>query len=184
MRNSFFSKMEINNLGVKNIGNNCLISRFANFYNPELIEIGNNVRIDDFCILSGKIKIGSYVHVSAYSAFYGSKGIEIDSFSGLSPRTTIFSAIDDFSGDSLINPMVPDQFRRVTGGLVRIEKYVQLGANTIVMPNLKIAEGAVTGAFTLVNRTLKKWKIYIGVPAKVLKDRKTYLIQYAEKIQK
>lgn len=33
--------------------------------------IGSNVRIDDFCILSGRLEFGSYVHIAAYSALYG-----------------------------------------------------------------------------------------------------------------
>ncbi len=63
--NSFYSRKELLSLGFKKIGKDVLISRKASFYNIEKIEIGNNVRVDDFSILSGKIKIGSYVNISA-----------------------------------------------------------------------------------------------------------------------
>ena len=90
--NSFYNNDELNNIGFKSIGKNVLISKFARFYFPDKITIANNVRIDDFCILSGEIKLGNYIHISAYSALYGSLGIEMESFTGLSPRCTIFSA--------------------------------------------------------------------------------------------
>ena len=53
--NSFYTENELKQIGFKRIGENVLISRKASIYQPELIEIGNNVRIDDFCILSGNI---------------------------------------------------------------------------------------------------------------------------------
>jgi len=182
MENSFYSNNELKNLGFKSIGRNCLISRFARFYGIGNIEIGSEVRIDDFCILSGKITLGSYIHISAYCALYGSKGIIIDDFSGLSPNSIIFSATDDFSGNYLINPMIQEQFTNVTGGKVEIKKYVQLGANTIVFPNLIINEGVVTGALTLVNSNLNEWSIYVGIPAKRKKKRKKELLKYVNKL--
>ena len=71
MSNSFYEKNELERLGIKKIGKNVLISRKASIYNPEEILIGNNVRIDDFCILSGKIKLGSNIHISSFCALYG-----------------------------------------------------------------------------------------------------------------
>ena len=49
----------------------------ASIYNPEMVRIGSNVRIDDFCMLSGEITLHNYIHVSAYSALYGKFGIEL-----------------------------------------------------------------------------------------------------------
>jgi acetyltransferase-like isoleucine patch superfamily enzyme len=182
MSNSFFSNYELLQLGFKKIGKNCLISKFARFYSPKTILIGDNVRIDDFCILSGNIKIGSYVHISAFVALHGSKGIIINDFSGLSPRSIVFSATDDFSGEYLINPMVPEEFTNVTGGLVELKKYVQLGANTIVMPNLTINEGAVTGVFSFVNESLDPWTINAGIPTKPIKKRSKELLKLVNKL--
>ena len=73
--NFFYTKQEIASFGFKSVGSNVLISRKASIFSPENISIGNNVRIDDFCLLSGKIILQSYVHISAYCALYGEKGI-------------------------------------------------------------------------------------------------------------
>ena len=49
MITSFYNEEEIVKLGLKKYGKNVLISRKASFYSPELIQLGSNVRIDDFC---------------------------------------------------------------------------------------------------------------------------------------
>lgn len=178
MKTSFIDREDLESMGFKSIGKNVLISRFARFYNIEDIELGDNVRIDDFCLLSGKIKLGSYIHISAYSALYGRFGIEMDDYSGLSPRCTIFSATDDFSGDFLIGPMVDPKYTNVTGGPVCIGKYSQLGCGCIVLPNVIIAEGVAVGAMSLITHNLEAWKIYKGIPANYYKERSKKLLNF------
>ncbi len=176
MVNSFYSEEELKNIGLGSVGENVLISRRASIYSPDKISIGDNVRIDDFCILSGSIKLGSYIHISAYTALYGSNGISMDDFSGLSPRVTVFSSIDDFSGEYLINPMVPKSLTKTTGGLVKIDKFCQVGSHTVLLPGIVLAVGVVVGAMSLVKKDLEEWGIYAGVPAKFLKKRKKDLL--------
>ena len=83
--NSFFDRDELIKIGFKSIGEDVLISRKASFYSPEKMSFGNHVRIDDFCLLSGSIAVGDYVHISAYSCiFAGDSGVVIGDFSGIS----------------------------------------------------------------------------------------------------
>ena len=182
--NSFYSQEELKKIGFKSYGENVLISRKASIYSPERIKIGNNVRIDDFCILSGNVEIGNYVHISAYVALYGKEGILIKDFCGCSARCTIYSVTDDFSGEYMISPMVPDELTNITGGKVVLEKYVQLGANTVVMPNIKIKEGTAVGAMSFVNKNLEEWSIYAGIPCKKIKERNKNIIKLSKKIVK
>jgi len=179
---SFYTENELKSLGLKKIGNNVKISRKSSFYSSEKISLGNEVRIDDFCILSGEITIGSYVHISAYTALYGSYGIKIDDFCGLSPRVIVFSAIDDFSGDFMIGPMIPSNFINIIGGEVLIEKFVQIGAGSIVLPNVQLNEGAVVGAMSLVNKDVREWSINAGIPSRYLKYRSKKLVGFANQI--
>lgn len=171
MKNSFLNNQEIEEIGFKKIGSDCLISKYASFYSPECITIGNKVRIDDFCILSGTIQIGSNVHISAYSALYGKMGITMEDYSGVSPRCTIFSAMDDFSGHYLIGPMVDQNKINLIGGQVRVSRYVQIGAGSIIFPNLIISEGTVVGAMSLVRESLEAWSIFAGIPVKKIRSR-------------
>ena len=161
----------------KSYGKDVKISRNASFYGASNIAIGNNVRIDDFCILSGHIILGSNIHISAYVALYGTMGIELDDYTGISSRSTIYSAMDDFSGEYLIGPIHKHGQTHVTGGKVILNRYSQIGANCIVFPNIIIAEGSVIGAMSLVNRSTSPWTISIGIPAKVIKSRSRDLLQ-------
>jgi len=175
--NSFYSEKELTALGLKEYGSNVLISRKCSIYSPEKIIIGNNVRIDDFCILSGKITLGSHIHISAYSSIYGNMGVIMEDYTGLSPRSTIYSTMDDFNGNFLIGPIHEKHLTNVTGGLVKICKYSQIGANSIIFPNLIIEEGVVVGASSLVKNSLKAWGIYAGIPAKRIKERSDNLLK-------
>ena len=84
----------------------------------------------------------------------------------------------------MISPMVPDELTNITGGKVVLEKYVQLGANTVVMPNIKIKEGTAVGAMSFVNKNLEEWSIYAGIPCKKIKERNKNIIKLSKKIVK
>lgn len=178
LNNSFYSEAELQEIGFKSIGRQCKISRFARFYGVNNISIGNNVRIDDFCILSGRITIGSHIHISAYVALYGAKGIVLDDYSGVSPKSVIYSAMDDFSGEFLIGPIHPESATNVLGGIVHICRYVQIGTNTVIFPNLTIGEGSVVGACSLVTKSLDEWGVYVGVPVHRCKERSKKLLSH------
>lgn len=173
---SFLSQEEILEMGFKSCGKNVKISRFARFYSPDKITIGDNVRIDDFSILSGAITLGNYIHIAAYVALYGAMGIVFEDYTGISARGTIYSAMDDFSGDYMIGPMLSDDVTNVTGGPVIIKKFVQIGAHTTIFPNLTIGEGCAVGACSLVKTSLDSWGIYCGIPVKRVKDRSRKLL--------
>lgn len=174
IKTSFYSEAELKAIGFKGFGRNVLISRKASFYNPEEMFFGNNVRIDDFCILSGKISVGSYVHIAAYCGLFGRYGITFKDFSGLSSRISIYTYSDDYLGRCLTNPMVPEEFRTKPNiGPVALEKHALIGCGSVILPNSLIEEGASVGALSLVKGTLKAWGIYTGVPAQYRTKRKS-----------
>ena len=179
---NYYSEEELKKLGVKTFGDNVKISKKASLYSPEKMSFGNNVRVDDFCILSGNIKIGNYVHISAFSGLYGGGQIIIGDFCGCSPRSLLLSASDDFSGKYMISPMVPEELANVTKGKIVLENYCQVGANSVILPNVILREGAVTGAMTLVKKDLEEWSINCGIPAKKIKDRNKNIIELKDKI--
>lgn len=176
--NSFYNSDELAGLGLKSYGNNVLISKKASLYNADKISIGNNVRIDDFCILSGQISLGSNIHISAFCVLYGAKGIVMEDYTGLSARCTIYSAVDDFSGDYLISPMVDKNFTRVTGGNVIIKQFTQIGSGCTIMPDITINEGVAVGSMSFINKSLEAWSIYAGIPAKKIKERSKKLLRF------
>lgn len=175
---NFYTSKELEKLGLLSFGENVLISRNASIYGADKISIGNNVRIDDFCILSGKITIENYVHIAAYSALYGSnKGIQIKDFANISSKVAIYSISDDFSGETMTNPMVPDKYKNIQSEKVIIEKHVIIGSGCVVLPGLILKEGSSFGAMTLINKNPEPWTINAGIPCKKIRKRNKSLLQ-------
>jgi len=178
---SFFTNEELEQLGLGSFGNIVSVSRFARLYNPHRIYLGNNVRIDDFSIISANepIRIGNHVHIAAFSAIFGSAGAVLSDFSGLSTRVTLHTVSDDFSGETLTNPTIPPEYRpKLVRGPILLERHSLVGANSVVMPGLTLHEGAAVGAMSFVTQDCLPWTIYIGRPAKKLRTRSRDLLEW------
>jgi len=172
MKTSFYSETELAELGLKSYGKNVLISRKTSIYSADNISIGNNVRIDDFCILSGIITLGSNIHIAAYaSIFAGNTGVELHDYVGVSSRSVIYAETDDYCVDFLRNPTVAEQYRHIIAGKVTLKKHSVIGTGCTVLPNVTIGEGVAVGCMSLVNKSLEPWGVYIGIPCKLLKPR-------------
>ncbi|SFR03407.1 acyltransferase [Desulfoscipio geothermicus] len=62
-------------------------------------------------------------------------------------------------------------------GPVEIGKDVMIGANSTVLPGVRIGDGAVVGAGSLVNRDVPPGALVCGVPARVKSKNSEYRIQ-------
>ena len=184
MKTSFLSIDEIKEVGFARLGRNVLISRKASIYSPEKIEIGNNVRIDDFCILSGSILLGSYIHIAAYCGLFAGEKIVIKNYAGLSSRVSIYACSDDFLGRGMTNPTIPVKFRKVHSGPVILEEHAIIGAGCVILPGVIIGAGAAIGALSLVNSDCKAWTIYTGNPARPKATRfRDIILNYQAKLE-
>ena len=181
MKTSFYDKQELESIGLKSYGENVFISRNARFYGPEKISIGSNVRIDDFCILSGNIEIGNYVHISSSTTLTGGvAGIVLKDFSNISQRVNIFANSDDYSGETMSNPMVPDEHKKLDQRPVFIGRHVIIACGSVILPGVTFGDGAVLGALSLARKNVPDWEIHAGVPAKFLKTRSKNLLRLEE----
>jgi acetyltransferase-like isoleucine patch superfamily enzyme len=164
---------ELKEMGFAEVGVGARVHSRASLYNLENIYLGENARIDDFCVIiaTSKVFIGNFVHIANYCYLGGTAGIEIQDFSGLAPRVSIFSASDDYTGMWLTNPTVPRSLTGGVRGLVRLEKHVIIGAHSVILPNVSLAEGTAIGACSLVKSGTTPWGIYGGSPARRLRDR-------------
>jgi galactoside O-acetyltransferase len=176
----FLSKDQLKQIGFKSIGENVLISDKSSIYNAKNIEIGSNVRIDDFCILSageGGIKIGNNIHIACYVSMIGAGEIILDDFSQVSSRVVILSSSDDFSGEYLVGPCIPSEFTNVKSYKVHLMKHVVIGTGSTILPNVTLKEGAAVGAMSLVKDNVNEFEIVVGIPAKKVKDRSRKILE-------
>jgi len=182
--NSFYSPDELSTLGLKSYGKNVLISRKTSLYSPEKMEFGNFVRIDDFCILSGNIKLGNYIHVSSHNTLMaGCYGIEMEDFSGFSSHCAAYAISDDYSGESLTNPMCPMKYRSLVGGKILIKRHAIIGTGSVLLPGVCIEEGSAIGAMSLVTKNIPPWSICTGTPCKVIKARSRKILELEKKLK-
>jgi len=166
-------------MGFYAVGENALLSERASYYGCKHISIGDNVRIDDFCILSaglGGIDIGNHVHVAAYSSLIGRGRITLGDYSNLSSRVAIYSSNDDYSGEWLTNPTIPEKYTNVMHADIFLGKHVIVGAGSIILPGVHLDEGAAIGAMSLVNCNCESFWVYAGVPIKKIKTRSNNLL--------
>lgn len=175
---SFISQCELEKIGFKKLGKNVKISDKASLYDVEKIEIGDNSRIDDFCVVSGNVKIGRNVHITIFCNIAGGEpGITISDFSTLAYGCHVFSQSDDYSGESMTNSTVPKKYKLEKFEPVFIGKNVIVGARSVILPGCNIADGCSIGAMTLVTKPTLPWGIYFGVPARRIKERKKNLLE-------
>lgn len=175
----FLERSELLKMGFKKLGKNVLISNKTSIYGAKNIVIGDNVRIDDFCVLSAGnngIEIGNNVHIAVFCSIIGQEKIVMNDFSGLSSRVSIYSSTDDYSGEFMTNPTVDYKFTNVINGEVILGKHVIVGAGTIILPNVKISDYSAVAALSLVVKNVEEFKIVGGIPARIIKERKNNLI--------
>lgn len=177
---AMLSRKGIESLGFQSVGQNAQISDKASFYGTDKIAIGNNVRIDDFCVLSagtGGILIGNHVHVAVYSSLIGAGLITLSSFSNISARVSIYSSNDDYSGTKMTNPTVPGEYTGVTHADVFLGRHVIVGCGSVILPGVILEEGVAIGALSLINKSCKAFGVYVGNPARRLSERKRDLLE-------
>jgi dTDP-4-amino-4,6-dideoxy-D-glucose acyltransferase len=177
----FYQTNELRDLGLRFIGRDVKISRRAVLYGSENISVGDYSRIDDFCILSavdvGEIQIGKHVHIASGVHLYGGAGIILSDYVGLSSGCKVYSVSDDYSGEYLTNPTVPAEYRNFISKRITLSKHSLIGAGTILLPGAIVPEGTSVGAMSLVAKELEPWGIYVGVPARKIKNRSKRLLE-------
>lgn len=177
---AFLDRATLVGMGFASLGQGVCISERASFHNCAGIALGNNVRIDDFCLLSagpGGIVINNHIHVAAYASLIGAGKITIADFANLSSRVSIYSSNDDYSGATMTNPMIPSQFTGVTHADVHIGRHVIIGSGSIVLPGVTLEEGVAIGALSLVHQDCAAFGMYAGTPARFIKARKRDLLE-------
>lgn len=135
--------------GVK-IGKDSFIHMGARFYLPSGVSIGDGTVIGDHCFMDGRapLKIGNHVDIASDAMIYNSEH-DINS--------------DGF--DPIEEP-------------VEIADYAFVGPRAIILPGVKIGNGAVVGAGAVVTKDVAPFKVVGGVPAKEIGERKNKNPQY------
>lgn len=144
------------------MGNYCVIQ--------EGCEVGDNVRLEHFILLKKGTKIGNNVYVDSYVKSSGKN--QIGSGVTLRFNATIAREVT-IEDDVFISPNVmtvySDHEGKAHPGTV-IGKGCHIGTNAVIGHGIKIAPGTVIGAMSLVTKDIENPGVYVGIPAKKIRD--------------
>lgn len=116
----------------------------------ENLRIGNYVSIDEGCIFTsvpnGTIEIGEYTILSSRVKFY--------------PMSFRFESRDE---------LIRNQGAKVK--TIHVGRDVWIGADSIILGGVKIGDGAIVGAGSVVTKDVEPYTVVAGNPAVVIKKR-------------
>ena len=155
------------------IGQDVVVWPLAKIVSPATISVGDSVIIDDFVLIMGgaRTDIGSFVHIASFVSITGGGELTLEDFVGISSGTRVFTGDDDYLGGCLTGPTVPSLYRQPIRSSVHIGKHAIIGANSVILPGIRIGEGVAIGAHSLVKQDCEPWTIYVGCPAKPIRLR-------------
>jgi acetyltransferase-like isoleucine patch superfamily enzyme len=140
----------------------------AFFWSFFLKEIGKNVHLmSNVTIMSPQnVTIGNSTLINTGTKIGGQNGIKIGSYVLIGYNVTIVS-----ENHAYHNPLLPIKEQGYFGGPIVIEDDVWIGANAVILPNIKIGRGAIIGANAVVSKNVQPFSIVGGIPAKHIKFR-------------
>lgn len=86
----------------------------------------------------------------------------------IGPGVVINSGMHQYMDQSLL---IRDQGHRVLP--ISIGNDVWIGANAVIMPGVTLGDGCVIGAGAVVTHSIPAYAVAVGVPARVIKERRT-----------
>jgi acetyltransferase-like isoleucine patch superfamily enzyme len=136
--------------------------------NPKRIYIGEEIKVYQRVIIAmgrgelhignnGLIGVGTYINC-------GDEKLTIGNNVAIAPYCKIFTNSHHYSEKEL-------NIVSYKNGDIIIEDNVLVGANTVILPGVKIGHGSVIGASSVINKDVEPDTIVAGVPAKLLKNR-------------
>ena len=168
-----------------NIGKDVIIDDDVFFKNTDFVEIGNHCAIDKGFYCTTKIKIGDYVHISPYVTCIGGKSSTFvaKGFNNIMAGSRIVCCSDRFDESGLFGAMIPHEYKgRQLNNPVVMERFSNIGTNSIVLPGTILREGVLLAAGSLLVGDTEPWGVYKGNPAKLVKkiNNKIILKKYEE----
>jgi acetyltransferase-like isoleucine patch superfamily enzyme len=135
-----------------------------------IIELGPNCQMERGVILhayGGSIRCDENVYVGPYAVIYGHGGIEIGAHTLIAMHCCIVAA-----NHTLPPPGELIRFKPDVPLPIKIGRDVWLGAGVKVLGGVTIGDGCIVGAGAVVTGDLPSASIAVGVPARVVGQRK------------
>lgn len=110
------------------------------------------------------IQIGADVRLNNNVFIGGLGGVTIEDMVSIGPNVVIYSSNHKYDKPE------PIRYQGNKLKTITISRGAWIGSNAVIMAN--IGEGTVIGAGAVVKNDIPAWSVAVGVPAKVIKNRK------------
>lgn len=151
------------------IGAGTRISPKAIFRNHRGIRIGRGCAVGRFVELdpqAGLISLGDNCSLHNYVSLFGEGGITIGSDCRIATGALLISSNHRFERTD-----IPIRLQPLSTRGIMLGDDVWVGARAIVLDGVRIADGAVVGAGSVVTRDVGPMQIVAGNPARVISER-------------
>ena len=141
--------------------------RVDGYSNNQNIVIGNQNIIAPFAILrshGGYIKIGNGNFIGERVQIQGRGGVEIGNRSMIGANTFISSSSHDFH-----DPLADNYLRKEIPAKTKIDDFVWIGANCVIVAGVTIEHHVIVGAGTIVTKDIEPYSMVVGNPGKIIK---------------
>jgi acetyltransferase-like isoleucine patch superfamily enzyme len=174
-------------------GRNVVFGQNVVLRHPHKIHIGNNVVVDDNCLLDAKgesnrgIRIGSGVFIGRNSILSCKNGdIELGDGANIGFNCEVFSASRVTIGASVLmaaysyviggdhdfsDPTAAVLAQSRTSAGVDVGAGAWLGAGTKILDGVRVGEHAIVGAAAVVRDDVPAHTVAVGIPARVISRR-------------
>jgi acetyltransferase-like isoleucine patch superfamily enzyme len=131
-------------------------------------------KIKGFCWIQPNVRfvecrhlsIGRIVAINSGTYINAIGGIRMGDYVLIGSNVTISSGLHPIAGKT------PPVFARpVTKKEIVIEDDVWIGAGAVIMPGIKIAQGTVVGANSVVTKSTEAYSVVVGAPARKIRSR-------------
>lgn len=138
------------------------------FWRHVLKHFGENVRImrGVEIICPHNVCIGKNVYIGKNCAIYGYDTISIGENSLIARDTIILTR-----GHIFNHPTTPIREQGYNAAPISIGNDVWIGARVTILPGVKIGNGSVVAAGSIVNKDVPEYTVVGGSPAKTIKQR-------------
>lgn len=185
----WLEKFEVRKMMVKKILNYILVTFYA---------IVNDIKISNKNLISFKAVKRCGVKCRFFGEVYITKNVEIGRFTSINgPGTRISANINKIKIGSFCsiasNVVMQEYYHRYnrlttyyiyqnlfnelnhndifSKGSIEIEEDVWIGSNSVILSGVSIGRGSIVGAGSVVTKSIPKYSIVAGNPAKVIKNR-------------
>lgn len=155
------------------MGEYAFVGKYCDLTRPGLVRMGYQSAIDSFVFCSTRLTLGDYAHISPHVSIVGGEKshLLVEDFCFIATGSRIICGSEDFTSDGLTGPRIPvEHKKRMKLSTVIFQRFSGVGANVVVMPGVTLAEGSVVAANSVVTRDTVPWGLYMGSPARLVRE--------------